>query len=168
MFDTAQRASWEHRLGVPAKLALAGAVAFTLLAGGTALAAGSTSSQTPIGQSPAAQSLLRGDSRSTNATDPEGESAEGAGRAADESKADTTARGVHGACVSRVAHDRSTVGRDHGAAVSAAAHSCPKGSDAASGPKKSATGKVKCAEKSAVGKTKCAEKSGSGKAHGKG
>ena len=166
MYDTAQRASREHRFGVPAKLALAGAVAFTLLAGGTALAAGSTSSQTPTGQSPAAQSLLRGDNRSTVAT--EGESAEGAGLAADESKADTTARGVHGACVSRVAHDRSTVGRDHGAAVSAAAHSCPKGSDAVSGPKKSATGKARCAEKSAAGKVRCAEKSDSGKAHAKG
>ena len=39
------------------------------------------------------------------------------------------AQGVHGACVSAVAQDKSTVGRDHGKAVSEAAHSCPKGGD---------------------------------------
>jgi hypothetical protein len=41
------------------------------------------------------------------------------------------AQGVHGACVSAVAQDKSTEGRDHGKAVSEAAHNCPKGDDAA-------------------------------------
>jgi len=71
------------------------------------------------------------------------------------------AQGVHGACVSAVAQDKSTVGRDHGAAVSAAAHSCPKGPDAVAG-------KAKGADKSAAGKAKGAAKSAAGKAHGRG
>jgi hypothetical protein len=44
------------------------------------------------------------------------------------------ADGVHGACVAKVAHDKSAVGgpqHNHGWAVSRAAHSCPHPSSAA-------------------------------------
>jgi hypothetical protein len=46
------------------------------------------------------------------------------------STAKSEAQGVHGACVSKVAQDKTKVGgknHNHGGAVSAAAHSCPKG-----------------------------------------
>ncbi|MHB8184608.1 MAG: hypothetical protein ACYDDU_00725 [Dermatophilaceae bacterium] len=82
------------------------------------------------------------------------------------------AQGVHGACVSAVAQDKSTVGRDHGAAASEAAHTCAKGSDAvvgeAKGAEKSAAGEAKGAEKSEAGEAKGAEKSEAGEAHGRG
>jgi hypothetical protein len=46
------------------------------------------------------------------------------------STAESEAQGVHGACLSKVAQDKTKVGgknHNHGGAVSAAAHSCPKG-----------------------------------------
>jgi hypothetical protein len=60
------------------------------------------------------------------------------------STAKSEAQGVHGACVSKVAQDKTKVGgknHNHGGAVSAAAHSCPKGpgDEAKGAPKKPET-----------------------------
>jgi hypothetical protein len=141
MFDTSPNASSRRGFAGPARLVLGAAAAFTLLAGGTALAAESTSSGTHTGQAPAAQ-LLLGNNPSIFKTQAQTESQtesqpETAGSvktqesdsAADASEPSAAAEGVHGACVSAVARDESTVGRDHGAAVAEAAHSCAKGSE---------------------------------------
>ena len=56
-------------------------------------------------------------------------------------------RGGPGACVSKAARGKSTVGSAHGAAVSKAAHECPTGSG-------DVAGKAKGAEKSAAAKAK--------------
>jgi hypothetical protein len=152
MFDTAPNASSQRNFGRSARLVLT-AAAFTLLAGGTALATASTSSGTDTHQGPAAQSLLHADS--SNIT----ETAE-APEAVDPVDPAGAAQGVHGACVSKVAQDTTTVGRAHGLAVSKAAHDCPKGSDTAAGA-------AKGAEKSSAAQAKRAAKSAARTARGK-
>ncbi|MEP7035554.1 MAG: hypothetical protein ABI934_08200 [Actinomycetota bacterium] len=126
--------------------------AATFFAGGTALAASATPSGTPTDDAPPAQSLLTAsipnlfETETENKTsDPvEGEQTGPAAVAPEPVPAvpepvvapdpaaapapAVGAQGLHGACVSAVAQDKSTVGRDHGAAVSKAAHSCPKDS----------------------------------------
>ena len=165
MFDTVRHRPSERNFGRPAKLILTAAAAFALLAGGTALAATSTSSGTDTHQGPSAQSLLHADNSNISETET-AETAETAEAPEAVDPVDSVdpagaAQGVHGACVSTVAHDKTTVGRAHGAAVSKAAHECPKGSD-------DAAGKAKGAEKSAAGKAKSAEKSAAGKDHRQG
>ncbi len=159
MFDTSRKTS--SRFGRPVKLVLSAVAAFTLLTGGVALADESTSSGTQDSQAPAGQSLLQPDNlliAETEAADAEdaakdaaeaaAEAAEAAAEAAEPAEAAGGAQGVHGACVSAVAQDTSLVGRDHGVAVSKAAHECPKGAE------KSAADKAKGAEKSAAAKAK--------------
>ncbi len=165
MFDT-------FRKRPSVKLILTAAAAFTLVAGGTAFATGSTSSGTDTHQGPAAQSLLHADDSVTAEAETETAdtvAAEAAKEAADAAETPEAvdpvdpagaAQGVHGACVSKVAQDTTTVGRAHGLAVSTAAHECPKGSATVAGA-------TKGAEKSAAARAKAAAKSAAGKAHGK-
>ena len=176
MFDTVRHRPSERNVGRSAKLVLTVAAAFTLLAGGTALATTSTASGNDTHQGPAAQSLLHaGDSGITETETPDSDAADDAAEAAkdaaeaakeaadqagDANTADG-AQGVHGACVSKVAQDTTIVGRAHGMAVSKAAHQCPKGSDTAAGA-------AKGAEKSAAAKAKRAAKSAARTARGKG
>jgi hypothetical protein len=167
MFDTARKTS--SRFGRPAKLVLTIVAAFTLLTGGAALADESTSAGTQDSQATAAESLLQADNlliTETETTDAEDAakdaaeaSAEASAEAAEPAEADG-AQGVHGTCVSKAAQDKSAVGRDHGLAVSKAAHECPKGSG-------DSAGKAKGAEKSAAAKAKRDAKSLARKAHGK-
>ena len=119
MFDTAPNASSQRNFGRSARLVLT-AAAFTLLAGGTALATASTSSGTDTHQGPAAQSLLHADN--SNIT----ETAE-APEAVDPVDPAGAAQGVHVACVSKFAQDTTIVGRAHGLAVSKAAHDLSQG-----------------------------------------
>jgi len=153
MFDTAPNASSQRNFGRSARLVLT-AAAFTLLAGGTALATASTSSGTDTHQGPAAQSLLHADNsnitEAPEAVDP-----------VDPVDPAGAAQGVHGACVSKFAQDTTIVGRAHGLAVSKAAHDCPKGLDTAAGA-------TRGAEKSAAAKAKRDAKSAAGRSHGKG
>jgi hypothetical protein len=168
MFDTVRHRPSERSVGRSAKLVLTAAAVFTLLAGGTALATTSTASGNDTRQGPAAQSLLHaGDSGITEAetetadTDAADDAAEAAADAAEAAKeAADGAQGVHGACVSKVAQDTTTVGRAHGLAVSKAAHECPKGSDTAAGA-------AKGAEKSSAAQAKRAAKSAARTARGK-
>jgi colicin import membrane protein len=168
MFDTVRHRPSERSVGRSAKLVLTAAAVFTLLAGGTALATTSTASGNDTRQGPAAQSLLHaGDSGITEAetetadTDAADGAAEAAADAAEAAKeAADGAQGVHGACVSKVAQDTTTVGRAHGLAVSKAAHECPKGSDTAAGA-------AKGAEKSSAAQAKRAAKSAARTARGK-
>ena len=153
MFDTVRHRPSERSVGRSAKLVLTAAAVFTLLAGGTALATTSTASGKDTHQGPAAQSLLHADN--SNIT----ETAE-APEAVDPVDPAGAAQGVHGACVSKVAQDTTTVGRAHGLAVSKAAHECPKGSDTAAGA-------AKGAEKSSAAQAKRAAKSAARTARGK-
>ena len=153
MFDTVRHRPSERNVGRSAKLVLTAAAVFTLLAGGTALATTSTASGNDTHQGPAAQSLLHADN--SNIT----ETAE-APEAVDPVDPAGAAQGVHGACVSKVAQDTTTVGRAHGLAVSKAAHECPKGSDTAAGA-------AKGAEKSSAAQAKRAAKSAARTARGK-
>lgn len=74
----------------------------------------------------------------------------------------STASGNDTHQVSAVAHEKDNAGfRNHGAAVSKAAHECPKGSDTAAGA-------AKGAEKSAAAQAKRAAKSAARAARGKG
>jgi len=176
MFDTARKTS--SRFGRPAKLVLTIVAAFTLLTGGAALADESTSAGARDGQASAAKSLLHADNPlitaietadAEDAAEAAAEAAETAAEAAEPAEADG-AQGVHGACVSKVAQDKSTVGRAHGAAVSKAAHECPKGSGDVAGKAKGSgdvAGKAKGAEKSAAAKAKRAAKSAARTAKGK-
>lgn len=199
MFDIARKTRLGHSFRRPAKRILVAAAAFTLLAGGSALAAESTSSQSPTNQTPSAQSLLPADqpgvtvaeteietpgSVKVEDSDPAGDAAEVAAvtdaadvpAPADAVEPDKDARGVHGACVSAVAKDRSTVGREHGAAVSAAAHSCANGSDAvtdvetpdaaeAQDVEKPEAAEAQDVEKADATETHRAQKSAAGKSH---
>lgn len=182
MFDTARKTS--SGFGRPAKLVLAAVAAFTLLTGGAAFADESTSSGTHDGQAPTAQSLLHPDNllitetetadaqaaakdaaaaaaeAAETAADAAADAAEAAAEAANPVEAADGAQGVHGACVSKVARDKSTVGRDHGLAVSKAAHECPKGSG-------DVAGNAKGAEKSAAARAKRVAKSAARTAKGK-
>jgi|GEM_PF-1962028 len=183
MFRKARHESSERSVGGPAKLVVITA-AFTLLASGTALASGSTSSQTGNTRAPAAHALLRADSLSiteaetkaetkaettgsTERTDPS--KPNDAAKPNDADRPDTAAQGVHGACVSPIAQDRSTAGAEHGVTVAEAAHACA-GSNAADGQAKaaeqSADGQAKAAEQSADGQAKAAEQSAVSKATG--
>ena len=180
MFDTARKTS--SKFGGPAKLALSIVAAFTLLTGGAALADESTPPGTQDSQASAAESLLHADNplvtdiktdaddaakdaaevaadAAEAASEAAADAAEAAAEAADPAEADG-AQGVHGACVSKVAHDKSLVGKAHGAAVSAAAHTCPKESG-------DVAGKAKGAEKSAAAKAKRDAKSAARTAKGK-
>lgn len=174
MFDTVRNGPSERNLGRSAKLILSAAAAFTLLAGGTALATTATSGN-DTHQGTAAQSLLHADDLSiteaqTETPDPDAaaeaakEAAEAAKEAAKEAAEDAAeadgAQGAHGACVSAVAHNKLLVGRDHGLAVSEAAHDCPKGSD-------DVAGEAKGAEKSAAAQAKRAAKAAARTAHSK-
>ena len=168
MFDTVRHRPSERNFGRPAKLILTAAAAFTLVAGGTALASEATALRTDTHRAPSAQSLLRADNLSVAEVETETDAATDVSRSDDAVEAaelaepaEPAAQGVHGACVSTVAHDKTIVGRAHGAAVSKAAHECPSGSD-------DAAGKAKGAEKSAAGKAKGAEKSAAGKDHRQG
>ena len=152
MFDTVRHRPSERNFGRPAKLILTAAAAFTLVAGGTALASEATALRTDTHRAPSAQSLLRADNLSVAEVETETDAATDVSRSDDAVEAaelaepaEPAAQGVHGACVSTVAHDKTIVGRAHGAAVSKAAHECPSGSD-------DAAGKAKGAEKSAAGK----------------
>lgn len=174
MFDTARKTS--SRFSRPAKLVLSAVAAFTLLTGGAALADESTSSGTHDSQAPAAQSLLHADNplmietgtaaaedaaeAAADAAEAAAEAADDTAEAADPAEAADGAQGVHGACVSKVAQDKSTVGSAHGAAVSKAAHECPKGSG-------DVAGKADGAEKSAATKAKRDAKSAARTTHGK-
>jgi len=157
-----------HRFGGHAKRVLVIAAAFTLLAGGTALASESGASTVHPSQA-AAQSLLDVDTPdATEVETPDAVEVEApdaveveAPEVVDPSTPDNVAQGVHGACVSKVAQDASTVGRAHGLAVSNAAHSC---AGKATSAQKSAAGKAKAAQKSAAGKAKAAQKSAAGNA----
>jgi len=165
MFDTARKTS--ARFGRPAKLVLTIVAAFTLLTGGAALADESTSAGTQDSQASAAESLLQADHPLITRTETDADAAaeatadaaEAAAEAAEPAEADG-AQGAHGACVSKIAQVKSLVGRAHGAAVSAAAHSCPKGPG-------DLAGEAKGAEKSAAAKAKRDAKSLARKAHGK-
>lgn len=178
MFDTIRHRHSERNLGRSAKLVLSVAAAFTLLAGGTALATTANSSGTDTHHVPAAQSLLHAadsgiaeaeteapESEAANdAAEAAKDAAEAAREAADQADDANTAdgaQGVHGACVSKVAQDTTIVGRAHGLAVSKAAHECPKGSHTAAGAAKSA-------EKSAAAQARRAAKSAARTARGKG
>ena len=185
MFDTVRHRPSERNLGRSAKLVLTVAAAFTLLAGGTALATTANSSGTDTHQVPAAQSLLHAadsgiteveiDAADADAADDASEgakaaaeaakdAAEAAREAADQAGDANTAdgaQGIHGACVSKVAQDTTIVGRAHGLAVSKAAHECPKGADTAAGA-------AKGAEKSATAQARRAAKSAARTARGKG
>lgn len=178
MFDTVRHRPSERNLGRSAKLVLTVAAAFTLLAGGTALATTANSSGTDTHQVAAAQSLLPAadsgiteaeiDAADTDAADDAAEAAKDAAEAAretadqaDDANTADGAQGIHGACVSKVAQDATIVGRAHGLAVSKAAHECPKGADTAAGA-------AKGAEKSAVGQARRAAKSAARTARGKG
>jgi len=156
MFDTVRNRLSERNLGRSAKLVLCAAAAFTLLAGGTALATTATLSGTDTHQGPVAQSLLHADDPRITEAEIETPDTD----AAKEGDGADGAQGAHGACVSAVAHNKLLVGRDHGLAVSKAAHECPKGSDTAAGAAKSA-------EKSAAALAKRAAKAAARKAHGK-
>jgi len=189
MLDNTPDTTSKRGLRRPMKLVLAATGAFTLLAGGSALAAESTLSRIPASQESAAQSLLGADNPSIFETETQTETqtesktagpveAKEPGPVADASEP-ADAQGVHGACVSAVARDRSTVGRKHGTAVSEAAHSCAKGADDvpdeakdaeksaakdakdAKDAEKSAAKDAKDAEKSAAKDAKDAEKSAS-------
>jgi len=165
MFDTARKTS--ARFGRPAKLVLTIVAAFTLLTGGAALADESTSAGTQDSQASAAESLLQADHPLITRTETDADAAaeatadaaEAAAEAAEPAEADG-AQGAHGACVSKIAQVKSLVGRAHGAAVSAAAHSCPKGPG-------DLAGEAKGAAKSAAAKAKRAAKSAAGTAQGK-
>ena len=152
MFDTVRHRPSERSVGRSAKLVLTAAAVFTLLAGGTALATTSTASGKDTHQGPAAQSLLHADN--SNIT----ETAE-APEAVDPVDPAGAAQGVHGACVSKVAQDTTTVGRAHGLAVSKAAHECKALGTAA--------GAAKGAEKSAAAQAKRAAKAAARTARGK-
>lgn len=118
-----------------AKVALA--VAATVVVTG-----GSTVAVTTVGSStnapdrpavsqehePAEQSTLKGDNRSDKGA--EKSAGKGADQAANTPGEESEPQGVHGACVSAVAKDDSTEGREHGEAVSAAAKACPQNKDA--------------------------------------
>ena len=169
MFDTARKTS--SRFGRSAKLVLTIVAAFTLLTGGAALADESTSAGTQDSQASAAESLLQAAHPLITRTETDANAAAEATADAAEAAAESTteaaepaeadgAQGVHGACVSKAAQDKLAVGRDHGRAVSKAAHECPKGSG-------DSAGKAKGAEKSAAAKAKRDAKSLARKAHGK-
>jgi len=157
MFDTVRNRPSERNLGRSAKLILSAAAAFTLLAGGTALATTATSGN-DAHQGPAAQSLLHADDPSITEAETETPDTDATADAA--ADAADGPQGAHGACVSAVAHITLPVGRDHGLAVSKAAHECPKGSD-------DVAGEAKSAEKSAAAQAKRAAKAAARKAHGK-
>jgi hypothetical protein len=111
-----------------AKLALAAAAGAALVAGGSAVAfqqvADSTATDTAAVSTSASPDALLSSSVSDTST------ATIPPKPSKSPKAESGgAQGVHGACVSAVARDKTTVGRDHGKAVSEAAHSCPKGGD---------------------------------------
>ena len=185
MFDTVRHKPSKRNLARSAKLVLTVAAAFTLLAGGTALATTANSSGTDTHQVLAAQSLPHAaDSGITEAETeaPDSEAANDAAEAAkdaaeaakdaaeaareaagqgDDANTADGAHGVHGACVSKVARDTTIVGRAHGLAVSKAAHACPKGADTAAGA-------AKGAEKSAAAQAKRAAKSAARTARGRG
>ena len=178
MFDTVRHRPSERNLARSAKLVLTVAAAFTLLAGGTALATTANSSGTDTHQVLATQSLPHAaDSGVTEAETeaPDSEAANDAAEAAkdaaeaareaagqgDDANTADGAHGVHGACVSKVARDTTIVGRAHGLAVSKAAHTCPKGADTAAGA-------AKGAEKSAAAQAKRAAKSAARTARGRG
>lgn len=113
-----------------AKLVVAGAIGAALVAGGGAVAvtqvASSTDTQPSVSENANEHAALQGDNRSDTAT-----AQIALPKPSKSPKAETEgAQGVHGACVSAVAQDKTTVGRDHGKAVSEAAHTCPKGDDA--------------------------------------
>jgi hypothetical protein len=179
MFDTVRHRPSKRIFGRSAKLVLTVAAAFTLLAGGTALATTATASGADTHQGPTAQSSLHADDPSITgvetekpdsdaADDAAKDAAEAAKEAADQADdANTTdgAQGVHGACVSDTvsdaAHNKLLVGRDHGVAVSTAAHACPKGSG-------DVAGAAKGAAKSAAAQAKRAVKLAARTARGKG
>lgn len=114
-----------------AKLVVAGAIGAALVAGGGAVAVTqvASTSDTPQAVSEHADehAALKGESRSDTAT--AGIDLPKPSKSPKAEKDGDGAQGVHGACVSAVAHDKSTVGRAHGKAVSEAAQSCPKGGD---------------------------------------
>ncbi len=189
MFPTTHNRSPKRNYGGLTQRVLLVTAAVTFFAGGTALAAGSTSSGTPTKGAPPAQSLLTVSTpdlfqavTEIKAADPvEAEAVDPAvvapvpvvaSEPADPAEPAAATQGVHGACVSAVARDKSTVGRDHGAAVSKAAHSCPKGSEDAAaetdGVDKPEADKTKDPKKSAAEKGKGgAEKSAAGTSHQK-
>ncbi|MBK5305321.1 MAG: hypothetical protein JJD92_01390 [Frankiaceae bacterium] len=115
-----------------AKLALAAVAGAALVAGGSAVAITQVSDSGPVkgGEN---LSVTGAENRSDTATatiTPKSPKPSKSPKA--EADADSEGgQGVHGACVSAVAHDKSLEGREHGKAVSAAAHSCPKGGDEA-------------------------------------
>ena len=112
-----------------AKLVVAGAIGAALVAGGGAVAVTQVASTSHPSSNANEHATLQGDNRSDTATAqielPKPEKSPKSDEAGD------GAQGVHGACVSAVAQDKSTEGRMHGKAVSEAAHSCPKGDNAA-------------------------------------
>ena len=113
-----------------AKLVVAGAIGAALVAGGGAVAvtqvASTTDASSAASEHANEHAALKGDNRSDTAT-----AQIAVPKPSHSADAEDGAQGVHGACVSAVAKDDSTVGRDHGKAVSAAAKSCPKGDEAA-------------------------------------
>jgi hypothetical protein len=118
-----------------AKLVVAGAIGAALVAGGGAVAvtqvASSSDASTAASEHANEHATLKGDNRSDTAT--AGIDLPKPSKSPKAEDGDEGAQGVHGACVSAVAQDKSTVGRDHGKAVSEAAHSCPKGGEDATG-----------------------------------
>lgn len=122
-----------------AKVGLA-VVATVLVTGGSTVAVTTVASSKAADRpavseehEPAEQSTLKGDNRSE--TGAEKSAGKGADPAPDAPEAgeENEPQGVHGACVSAVARDDSTEGREHGEAVSAAAKSCPQNKDAEDG-----------------------------------
>jgi predicted nucleic acid-binding protein len=167
MFDTARKAS--SRFGRPAKLVLSAVAAFTLLTGGAALADESTSTGTQDSQATAAESLLHADNPlitrtetadAKDAAEAAADAADAAAEAVNPVEPADGAQGAHGACVSKVAQSTSLVGRAHGKAVSAAAHTCLNGSG-------DVAGQAKGAEKSAAAKAKRDAKAAARTAKGK-
>src|SRR5680860_1414234 len=120
MLRKARHESSERSFGGPAKLIVITA-AFTLLASGTALASGSTSSQTGTTRAPAAHALLHAASlRITKAETTGSTERTTPSKPNDAAQPDPAAQGVHGACVSAAAHKTDNAGlRDHAATVAA-------------------------------------------------
>jgi hypothetical protein len=120
-----------------AKAKLTGLVIAAAAIGGTAVAAGSTAFVPTAGEdtvtateSPSAEPTVEPTLEPTPDATPE--TAEEAAPAADPLPCPSDVRN-HGAYVSQVAHDKSVTGRDHGKAVSEAAHSdCGKSAEDAS------------------------------------
>jgi len=192
MFDTVRHRPSKRNLGRSAKLVLTVAAAFTLLAGGTALATTANSSGTDTHQVPAAQSLLHAadsgiteaeiDAADTDAADDAAEAAKDAAEAAKdaaEAAKDAAEAAREAAGQADDANTADGAQGVHGACVSKVArdttivgraHGLAVSKAAHECPKgaDTAAGAAKGAEKSAAAQARRAAKSAARTARGKG